>query len=155
MEAISFNYTDSRGHTTDWTVSGWNESGRYIQGVCTVDEQFRTFRKDRINRYLGGSEVAITVPYTPPPPKIETRPQICFTGFQKAQRATLEAFASDNQMLVRKDVTKDLAFLCCGPSAGPSKVSRARDKGCLVIEESGLRTMVETGVLPESWEFEC
>ncbi|WP_417544398.1 hypothetical protein [Marinobacter sp.] len=152
MNSIAFNYTDSRGHTTDWTVEDWKEAGRYIQGVCTNDEQFRTFRKDRINRYLGESEIAVTEPYTPPPPKIDTRPEICFTGYPKIQRAALEELASTRSMAVKKDVTKGLAFLCCGPNAGPSKVEKARERGCLIIDEPGLKAMLETGELPEPWE---
>ena len=152
MSSISFSYTDSRGHTTDWTVEHWKESGRYIQGICTVDEQFRTFRKDRINRYLGEGEAALTQPYSPPPPKVDTAPEICFTGFPKVQRAVLEELASNNQMAVKKDVTKGLAFLCCGPNAGPSKVAKARDRGCLIIDEPGLKSMLDTGELPEPWE---
>jgi NAD-dependent DNA ligase len=152
MNSLSFNYTDSRGHTTDWTVEHWKESGRYIQGVCTADSQFRTFRKDRVNRYLGEGEAVLTQPYVPAPPKVESRPEICFTGFPKVQRSVLEHLASDHQMAVKKDVTKGLAFLCCGPNAGPAKVAKARDRGCLIIDEPGLKMMLDTGELPEPWE---
>ncbi len=152
MSSISFNYTDSRGHTTDWTVEDWKESGRYIQGLCTVDDNFRTFRKDRINNYLGDGEAVLTEPYTPPPPKVETRPEICFTGFPKVQRAALEEMASGRDMAVRSSVTRGLDFLCCGPNAGPKKVATARDQGCLIIDEPGLKSMLATGELPEPWE---
>lgn len=152
MSSISFSYTDSRGHTTDWTVEHWKESGRYIQGVCTVDEQYRTFRKDRIGKYLGEGKATLTEPYMPPPPKIDTRPEICFTGFPKVQRAVLEELALRHSMDVKKDTTKTLAFLCCGPNSGPAKMSRAREQGCLIIDEPGLKTMLNTGELPEPWE---
>ena len=154
MDAISFNYTDSRGHTTDWQISNWKESGRYVQGICSVDGQFRTFRKDRINHYLETSEEVLTEPYTPPPPTVDTRPEICFTGYPKVQRSALETLANEYRMAVKKDVTKGLAFLCCGPNAGPAKVARARDRGCLIIDEPGLRMMLGTGELPESWEYD-
>ncbi|MEX0738162.1 MAG: hypothetical protein WD071_02355 [Pseudohongiella sp.] len=152
MSSISFTYTDSRGHTTDWIVEHWKETGRYIQGVCKVDEQFRTFRKDRVEQYLEQGEARLTQPYVAPPPRVDTRPEICFTGFPKVQRSVLEDMASGRQMSVKKDVTKGLAFLCCGPNAGPAKVARARDRGCLIIDEPGLKTMLDTGELPEPWE---
>ncbi|MBB5320455.1 BRCT domain-containing protein [Marinobacter oulmenensis] len=154
MEIICFNYTDSRGHTTDWRLSEWKESGRYLQGVCSVDGRFRTFRKDRVNSYLDAGADVLTEPYSPPPPTIDTRPEICFTGFPKVQRGALEDMARSHEMAVKKDVTKDLAFLCCGPNAGPAKVAKARERGCLIIDEPGLKMMLDTGEIPESWEYE-
>ena len=152
MESLSFTYTDSRVHTTDWTVGHWKETGRYIQGVCTVDEQFRTFRKDRVDQYLEEGAASLTQPYVPPPPRVDTRPEICFTGFPRVQRSVLEDMVIGREMAVKKDVTKGLAFLCCGPNAGPAKVARARERGCLIIDEPGLKTMLDTGELPEPWE---
>lgn len=149
MGSISFNYTDSRGHTTDWEIDQWKESGKYLQGTCVADVKFRTFRKDRINRYLGDGESVLTEPYIPPPPKIETRPEIAFTGFAKAKRAELEAMAFDNGMLVRKDVTQGLAFLCCGPNAGPKKIAKGRAKDCFILADESLIGMLETGDLAD------
>ncbi|OEY67447.1 hypothetical protein [Marinobacter sp. X15-166B] len=151
MGSISFTYTDSRGNTAEWVVEHWKESGRYLQGVCVVDEKYRTFRKDRIDRYLGEGEATVTQPYTPPPPKIETRPEICFTGFSKATRASLEELATRRDMLVRKSVTKSLAFLCCGPNAGPVKIQTARDQGCFILSHEALLTMLETGEIPDEY----
>lgn len=152
MKSILFSYTDSRGNTTDREVVDWKETGRYIQGICVASSEFRTFRKDRIVRYLGEGEAQLSRPYTPPPPKPETGPEICFTGFPKIQRAHLEQIATASKMVVRKDVTKALAFLCCGPNAGPAKMDRARERDCLIIDEPGLKMMLDTGELPELWE---
>lgn len=147
MKSIMFNYTDSKGHTTDWELVNWKESGKYLQGTATADSQFRTFRKDRINRYLGEGEAVLTEPYVAPPPKIDTRPEILFTGFAKAQRAELEALAEEKGMRVRKEVTKNLAFLCCGSNAGPRKVESARAKGCFILSDDALMGLFETGEL--------
>lgn len=149
MGSISFNYTDSKSETNDWTVEHWKESGRYLQGVCQHDGKFRTFRKDRINRYLGESEATVRQPYTPPPPKVDTRPEICFTGFAKDVRADLESQATVHLMAVKKDVTKGLTFLCCGANAGPAKTARARDRGCFILSHDALLTMLETGEIPD------
>lgn len=149
MGSILFNYTDSRGHTTDWELDQWKESGKYLQGVCIADMKFRTFRKDRINHYLGEGEAALTEPYIPPPPKIETRPEIAFTGFPKERRAELEALAGEKGMLVRKAVTQKLAFLCCGSRAGPNKVEAARTMGCFILGDAALLDMLATGELSD------
>lgn len=149
MKSIAFSYTDSRGHTTDWELLEWRESGRYLQGTAKVDGKFRTFRKDRINRYLGEGETALSEPYVPAPPTLDSRPEIAFTGFPKSKRAELEAFASEHGMRVRKSVTQDLVFLCCGANAGPSKVQAARDQGCFILDEAALTAMVETGEIED------
>lgn len=149
MGSISFNYTDSKAETKDWTVEHWTESGRYLQGVCRTDGKYRTFRKDRINRYLGESEATIRQPYTPPPPKVETRPEICFTGFAKATKSELADLAAQRQMLVKGKVTKKLAFSCCGPNAGPVKMQTAREQGCFILSQAMLMAMLETGEVPD------
>lgn len=61
--------------------------------------------------------------------------EICFTGFNKADKARLEADATGAGMLVRKTVTKGLTHLCTGPNAGQSKISQAIEYGAELIEE--------------------
>lgn len=149
MKSFAFNYTDSRGHTTDWTIEDWNETGRYIQGVCTAEEQLRTFRKDRINRYLGDGEFVLREPYSPPLSKVEARPEMALTGSLKIRRTELQAMATVEGMLVRKAVAQKLVFLCCGPDAGFKKVESSAFKGCFILEDEALLEMLETEELAD------
>lgn len=62
--------------------------------------------------------------------------QILFTGFDREHREILEEMAMDMGFKVVKNVTKNLAYLCTGYNAGPSKISSAIDVGAEVIDEA-------------------
>lgn len=58
-------------------------------------------------------------------------------------------YATANGMTVRSSVTQNLQLLCCGYNAGPSKVTAARMKGVVILDEEHFADFVKTGELPE------
>lgn len=153
--ALRFIYTNAKRETREHVVTGWSEVGHYIEGFSQTDQGPRTFRKDRVDRYLDGCEALLTTPNSPPPPRIQResksdeRPQVLFTGFAKAARAALEGKANDAGLRVVSMVTQGLVFLCCGPNAGPSKVEKARAQDVYVLNEGQFHVLLETGELLE------
>lgn len=153
--ALKFIYTNAKHETREHEVTGWSEVGHYIQGFSQTDQGPRTFRKDRVDRYLDGCEALLTHPNSPPPPRVhresrsDDRPQVLFTGFPKALRADLEAKASEAGLRVVSMVTQGLVFLCCGPNAGPAKVEKARAQHVYVLDEAQFTLLLNTGELPD------
>lgn len=78
--------------------------------------------------------------------------EICFTGFKKADKDRLCQLASDSGMIVRKDVTVNLHFLCGGYNAGPKKLEVARNRGTMILRENQLLALIETGELPDDYD---
>ncbi|MCI5192690.1 MAG: hypothetical protein D3915_06125 [Candidatus Electrothrix sp. AU1_5] len=76
-------------------------------------------------------------------------PEICFTGFKKADKIKLVELAESEGMVVRGAVTINLEFLCCGYNAGPKKIEKARHHGVIILNESQFKTMLQTGEIPE------
>lgn len=147
MECLVFNYRDAQGQESVWIIKHWQELGKYIAGTALKDERYRTFRKDRILAYLDASEMALETPFVEPPPPPIAKPDILFTGFPAAQRAELEAIATENGMSVRKSVTQQLIYLCCGGNAGPTKVEGARKNGAFILTEGAFIALIKTGEL--------
>lgn len=149
---LSFHYRDGKGKEADWVVSKWKESGRYISGW--TESGYRTFRKDRVICYRNSGETLLSDPFSVPPPKIErfkraVGPEMLFTGFPAVQRASLEMRATEAGMVVVKSVTKNLTFLCGGPTAGPVKLEKARAAGVWILNQPMFFQLLETGELPE------
>ncbi|TXE33221.1 BRCT domain-containing protein [Serratia marcescens] len=78
--------------------------------------------------------------------------EICFTGFKKEDKERLSKLASEAGMIVRKDVTVNLHFLCGGYNAGPKKLEAARTKGSMILREPEFIALIETGELPDSYD---
>ncbi len=159
VRPLEFIYCDAQKNEKVWHLYWWVEQGFYIRGRSDGDQFYRTFRKDRVIQYLSGGE-QILEPDTAPPPKIEraskdNRSQILFTGFAKAERSELEAYAEENALRVVKTVTKDLTFLCCGSNAGAKKVDHARSNRIWIISRNQLEHLVVTGELPDESEPDC
>lgn len=152
MDLLAFTYQDARGQVKDWALKNWKESGKYITGFCSQDDKYRTYRKDRVLEYLANAASVLLQPFIEPPPPVSAKPDVLFTGFLKARRAELEAIAVNAGMRVRKTVTQNLVFLCCGPNAGPTKIEGARDKGSFIMFEDSFLSMLETGELTEAEE---
>ena len=157
MGVLEFLYTNSGGETKRRTLDNWVEEGHYIVGNDTSAKgALRTFRKDRVSEYLNGAESLLATPFAGPPPKIEpaapeeSKPEILFTGFGAKVRTELEASSATAGLKVMKTVTQKLAFLCAGPNAGPSKVTKARVLGTFIVTEQQLPELLESGVLPDS-----
>ncbi len=78
-------------------------------------------------------------------PHKERLSQVCFTGFQAAEKARLAALAASAHLDVASTVTKSLAFLCAGANAGPAKLAKAREQGVHILSESEFLHLIETG----------
>jgi hypothetical protein len=156
QQPLSFIYTNAAGESALRTVTHWVEEGHYIVGNdAHAGGAPRTFRKDRIAQYLDGCDAALRTPYAEAPPRLQRtapedcRPQILFTGFGAALRSSLEQQCGGAGLKVVKTVTQGLVFLCIGPTAGPSKVAKARMQGVFIVEEPDLPALLESGVLPD------
>ena len=152
-KGLRFVYCNTAGEISERALSQWQEAGHYIKGHDEIKGRVLTFRKDRVQQYLEGSESLLKSPHAAPPPKLarqtvpDERPQILFTGFARAQRDALEAKADAHGVRVVQTVTNKLTFLCGGPNAGPAKVEKARSQGVYIVTESQLHPLLETGEL--------
>lgn len=152
---IRFSYRSADGALSKRELSNWSEEGHYIHGFDITAGDVRTFRKDRIVEYFDGAAAFLASPIEAGPPRLraaapkDTRPQILFTGFPAVQRAHLESLSDTAGLRVVTKVTKGLAFLCIGPTAGPSKVAKSRQQGVYIVREPELHALLETGELPD------
>jgi len=139
-------------------LKSWREEEGCIVGFDLSDERVKTFRKDRILRYLDGTESLLVDPYTGPPicqdDDVDPPAHIIFTGFPKAQRAELEALATKAGMRVCATVTQDCAYLVAGPNAGPTKLETAESMGALILDGEQFLTMLETGEISDDEDDE-
>ena len=153
--ALRFIYCNGVGEVSERSLSQWAEAGHYIKGHDATKGRVLTFRKDRVQEYLDGSELLVKSVTAEPPPRPmrgaarDLRPQMLFTGFGAAQRAELEEKADVHGLSVVQTVTKGLVFLCCGPNAGPAKVDKSRAQGVYIVTELQLHPLLETGELPD------
>ncbi len=160
MEPLRFIYRDAKGQVREWNLTRWHEHATHIQGRSEHDTTPRTFRKDRVQEYLAGAE-QLQGELAPPAPLPSTRtpsddrPQILFTGFKQADRDRLEHLATEQGLRVVKTATAQLAYLCGGYNAGPTKVQAARDKGAFILSEEQLLHLFETGEIPELTSHEA
>lgn len=159
-----FIYRDSRGRITARELQDVSESDEYLQGFCLHASSLRTFRKDRVLEHIADptlidERLQYHIAVNPPPKEIiehgprkmnrAGKAEICFTGFKKDQKAELTAVAEGAGMFIRTGVTRDLNFLCCGATAGPDKVAKARHQGVVALSEQQFRSLLETGEIPD------
>ncbi|QEA39467.1 hypothetical protein FGL86_10530 [Pistricoccus aurantiacus] len=149
-DRLCFIYKDSQGNITTREVSSWDNDSTYIEGFCHRAGDIRTFRRDRIVEFLEGEELlGPEFEEVDPKPKSSVPSmEILFTGFSAEEREELEADAQDAGLQVRKTVTKNLGFVCAGPRAGSTKLSRARAQGCMILNEDEFQQMLATGEVP-------
>jgi NAD-dependent DNA ligase len=76
--------------------------------------------------------------------------QVCFTGFNAAEKAELEQLAAQAHLAVVTSVTRDLAFLCAGANAGAVKLTKASGQGVVVLSRQQFEHLLETGELEPS-----
>lgn len=158
---VRFVYRDAKGNITGRRIEDRTDAEDYIQGVCLDRGDLRTFRLDRVLEYVAPDvDIEARVRFyrdsSPPPQASSTRPrppqgtlEICFTGFVASTKASLEEAARSAGLFVRGDVTKNLRLLCCGPTAGPQKVRKARQLGAIALTEQNFREFLSTGELPD------
>ena len=160
----SFIYRDARGRITARVLHEASESDAYFQGFCESASGLRTFRKDRILEFITDQvdvEARLKHHISTNPPPTESlpgtprrvnwsgQPEICFTGFKKDRKSELSAAAEAASMFVRTSVTRDLDFLCCGDTAGPAKIAKARQQGVVALSETQFVALVETGEISD------
>lgn len=161
MEEMHFVYVNAKGQIGAQSIFKVSHSEEHLQGICNFTHQLRTFRKDRVIKLLESTDAAIEslgsieeVDYSHlPASKPKAKPttfDICFTGFKKADKDRLIECASANGMTVRSSVTQNLQLLCCGYNAGPTKVTAARMKGIVILDEIQFDDFVKTGEIPEA-----
>lgn len=168
---VHFDYENAKGELSSRTVSVYKVGDTSFTGICHAQTEERTFRFDRIiglvllhesqmlvgphelKGLLYGHEVVERTRRKQPtkPKQVERKAflEILFTGFKKDQREELETAAVLKGMTVRKTVTVDLDFLCCGPNAGPVKQREAINAGAMLINTEQFKQLIETGELPD------
>jgi NAD-dependent DNA ligase len=158
MDEKIFIYRDSQGVITSRKVTILTEDSVYLSGYC--ESGFRTFRIDRILEVIENSnQIDERLSYykknnpEPIPRRVtgNTRDnlEICFTGFSSEDRDRLESLATSNNLLVRKSITRNLYFLCCGSNSGPSKIRSAHKQGVTLIGKDQFHQFLKTGEIPE------
>jgi len=85
--------------------------------------------------------------YSNAKPRKEKSTQVCFTGFSADEKSELVALAEEARLEVVGSVTKNLAFLCAGDNAGPSKLEKSREQGVHVLSREQFEHLLETGEL--------
>ncbi|EEX92050.1 hypothetical protein VIOR3934_01415 [Vibrio orientalis CIP 102891 = ATCC 33934] len=80
---------------------------------------------------------------------VDSRLQVCFTGFGTTEKNELTEMASANNFNVVKSVTKKLDFLVGGVNAGPKKLEKAEMQGVQVLTADQFKSLAETGEIPE------
>ncbi len=151
---LRFVYEDANGNTSTREVSDFSDDGVYIEGFCHSRRAVRTFRRDRVVEYLEGEELLVPMidasEFVDEPFADRPGMEILFTGFSEDERFELEADAEEAGLVVRKTVTKNLMFVCAGLRAGSSKLVKARDNGCDVLDMEGFYCLLSTGELPKA-----
>ena len=159
MEEMHFVYINANARIGAHSISSVSHSDSHIQGICQLAHSIRTFRKDRILKectsavdaqkasqsFLPENYIHLTKAVKPKALSFD----VCFTGFKKADKERLIEVAQAHSLTVRSSVTQNLQMLCCGYNAGPSKVTAARMKGTIVIDEESFVRFIETGEIPD------
>lgn len=161
---VTFLYENAQGEISDREIDVDQVGTSHFSGFCHLENAERTFRFDRI---LGMATLADSGKMVLPEQlrdllrgydeqelrrrkrtTAKTCSEILFTGFKKDRRTELEEIAHEAGMVVRKNVTTNLDFLCAGSNAGPSKLADALDRGVTVLDEQQFLLMLETGEVP-------
>ncbi|WP_413722746.1 BRCT domain-containing protein [Sodalis sp. RH24] len=160
MASRNFIYINAKRIVRVFSLLQVSDSELHIQGICSQSNTLKTFRKDRIIEEFYTLDDALSRyetldksqydHYVTSPKKKPSLLEVCFTGFKKNDKDRLITLAEENKLLVRSSVTQNLQFLCCGYNAGPTKVTAARMKGVIILNEDEFGLMLETGEIPES-----
>jgi len=153
-----FIYRNARGVITSRKVKIWDESDDYLYAFD--ESNLKTFRKDRVLEFIDNlNQIDERLSYhiknnpEPTPRKVTGNIrgdlEICFTGFKSEDKKKLESLAKSNNLFVRKNVTKNLFFLCCGYNSGKSKMKKSHEQGVTLLGEDQFLKFLETGEIPE------
>lgn len=158
MEEMHFVYINASAQIAAHSINSVSRSENHIQGLCQSTGSIKTFRIDRVLEHFSSAHEAqqacssftpenyihLTKVTKPRSPTFD----VCFTGFKKADKERLTEVAQAHSLTVRNSVTQNLQMLCWGYNAGPSKVTAARMKGTIIIDEDGFVHFVKTGEIP-------
>lgn len=147
---LRFIYRHNDGLESERALIKRNEDSHYINGRSADNSLPKTYRKDRIVEFLQGEELLLgdaAPPAPEPAPRApsDQRPQIPFTGFPKAEKAELEELAAARGLWVMSKAGRNLAFICCDPTAGPVKIRKAHDAGASIMHSATFRHFLATG----------
>ncbi|MDV7023300.1 hypothetical protein R4P48_11490 [Atlantibacter subterranea] len=158
MEEMHFVYINASAHIGAHSINSVSHSENHIQGICHLTQSIKTFRKDRVlKNYSSAHEAQQACSSFLPEHYLHLTKitkaksptfDVCFTGFKKADKERLIEVAEAHSLTVRSSVTQNLQMLCCGYNAGPSKVTTARMKGTVIIDEEGFVHFIKTGEIP-------
>ncbi len=152
--SIVIRYTNAKGTENTYEGKLLVEFGDYFR--LYTEGSPKTFRKDRVKRWIRGAELLddiVAHDHSDPAPRNINKshlPEICFTGFSKADKARLESDAkAAGFYTTKRHITVHLLALCCGKNAGPKKIKKAEEQGCLILDEQQFYNLIETGEIPE------
>jgi hypothetical protein len=164
LAQIEFDYVDARRNESHREVDVDAVDAEYFEGFCHTALATRTFVIGRVRGKILDKETGELLPpkrwaaqmRSDPRNGIVTMdgewkhddedfddemvaapPVILFTGFPKAQRTELEELAELRGMKVVKSVTRNLDYLCAGPTAGPTKIEQAGEVGAGILTLDG------------------
>jgi len=168
VNVTSFIYITLKNVVGLHTISDFVKTDKYLQGVCTDDHRYKTFRLDRIIKELDSGDNALVVlesykeHFSKVAPQIVSKPrniqgklQVCFTGFKAVLKKELSDRAEAAGMHVAKSVVMDLDFLCVFGDLSPAntlknkKLTKARQQGSILLNETEFIKLLETGEIPE------
>lgn len=146
---LVFEYENTSGKRSIKRLVYFHDRGSQIYGRNDGEAMLKSYSKSRIIRQISGPWNDLPLYVAPPRPIAPPRrPDIVFTGFDTARRLELEAAATAAGYLVRREVSKKLAVLVCGPAPGPSKLRQAAAAGADIIREEDCANLFADGVLP-------
>ncbi|APF80451.1 TPA: hypothetical protein I7F36_000858 [Vibrio cholerae] len=164
MTSISskiFAYVNQYGEASVQILRNIKQQKRmpFLQGWCINHHAPRTLHHHRIlgefktveeaEIYLKENAKHFVVVEPTYPASEQDSLQVCFTGFNKLDKAALKELAANNNMIVRKEVTVYLDILCYGINAGPKKLEKAMEQGVMILNREQFEKMIETGEVPE------
>ena len=153
-------YKNARNEVSARDIEVVHEDDDYIDAFCNTTAAYKTFKKDRVltevddvnsgetQKIVANFQGQFSVISRGSGEKWQNKshkPEVCFTGFASKEKAELIAFAEAHDFFVRTDVSERLSFLVCGPTAGPSKLQKARSKGVLLLNRETFKHLAETG----------
>jgi len=153
-EELFLEYRNAKGQISKRRIKVLKSQGALFSAIDLEQNKYLTFRKDRIVSLCQDTGTSVSFAYIP----VQSKPSdptpnngtICFTGFSSNLKALLGEKANAGNFLVRKSVTKDLEYLCCGPNAGPKKIEKAQAAGIWIMREEEFHDLVDDGVVPDA-----
>lgn len=68
---------------------------------------------------------------------------VCFTGFNREDKAQLEALAVERGLKSVGSVSKSLTYLVIGDTPGESKLAKAEEAGCRILHAHEFQQLFE------------